>query len=186
MLCRCLIHSLLKELKTEVGTPIHSTDHKVLPPCHLGRGIAHAAVHLGGLSVSTLVWRLFCRCVSSILAMTLCLTCISYRYFVSPPHFWYVRTIHMRLSFLSLPVFNLCQLTWIINTLTLGGLFVFLLVLCFPFCITLPARVQMKPDCGLGMPILSGTCLVLHVVNERCYSVLPSLQWADHLLTFKD
>lgn len=55
----CLIHSLLKELRTEVGTPIHSTDHKVLSPCHLGRDIAHAAVLLGGLSVSTLVRRLF-------------------------------------------------------------------------------------------------------------------------------
>lgn len=40
----------------------------------------------------------------------------------------------------------------------------------------------------LGMPSLLGTCMVLHVVNGSCYSILSSssLQLADHLLTLMD
>lgn len=84
-------------------------------------------------------------------------------------------------------------LTWIIKTLTLGGLFVFLLVvLCSPFCS--PASYGENETClwgkgaGWECPSSWGHVLVLHVVNERYYSVLSSssLQWADHLLTLKD
>lgn len=131
MPCCCLFHSVLKELRTEVGTPIHSTDQKVLVPCHLGRDIAHAAMLLGGLSVSALVRRLFCRCVSSILAVTLGLTCISYRYFVSPPHFWFVSLRDPSICAcrsLSLPVLNLHQCTAYWNHKTSHLVWAF----CFP------------------------------------------------------
>lgn len=155
MPCCCLIHSLLKELGTEVGTPIHSTDHKILPPCHLGRDVACAALLLGGHSVSALVRRLFCRCVSCIFAVALPLTCISYRYFVSPPHFYYVSLQDPSVCAshsLSLPIFNLCQCTAYLNHKNSHLVWAF----CFPACGSVLPFLYCPASCGTNKTCLWG------------------------------